>query len=158
MCIASAGSGSAVKGRKEKRRSARRCLAARFGTWGCRYFAVHRPGKLFTGLFKRNLLKLTDFISQRERSPGESPRDYTLTKLARSGRALYRFLYCTLPGWAERACVCAAVQRMCTSTLHRRSLRAFATVLSRASPHMLAAAEALRVSIRRSTHTENSRE
>ena len=40
---------------------------------GCRYFAVQSGGKLFTGLFKRNLLKLTDFIS-RQRSPGEPPR------------------------------------------------------------------------------------
>lgn len=38
---------------------------------GCRYLAAHSAGKLFTGLFKRNLLKLTDFISRR-RSPWES--------------------------------------------------------------------------------------
>lgn len=38
---------------------------------GCRYLAAHGAGKLFTGLFKRNLLKLTDFISRR-RSPRES--------------------------------------------------------------------------------------
>lgn len=38
---------------------------------GCRYLVAHSAGKLFTGLFKRNLLKLTDFISRR-RSPWES--------------------------------------------------------------------------------------
>lgn len=32
---------------------------------------AHGAGKLFTGLFKRNLLKLTDFIS-RGRNPRES--------------------------------------------------------------------------------------
>ena len=48
---------------------------------GCRYFAVQSGGKLFTGLFKRNLLKLTDFISRGTQPRGATP-DYTLTKLA----------------------------------------------------------------------------
>lgn len=48
---------------------------------GCRYFAVQSGGKLFTGLFKRNLLKLTDFISRPTQPRGATP-DYTLTKLA----------------------------------------------------------------------------
>jgi len=37
---------------------------------GCRYLAAHSAGKLFTGLFKRNLLKLTDFISHADAAPG----------------------------------------------------------------------------------------